>query len=223
MLFVPARLLLPAFLALCGIGLFSILLLPVFFPANKWLTVLPNYNFFALGLGSLLALREAHPRAIRPLLSCSAYSLGVFVVLTAMSAHEFWFRGMSQLKYCSLVIAFFWLIGRASCGFSGPFGKLLELTVFVYLGRISYGLYLFHAFADYPLDLFCRKVMGVTSLPLVPGVGLKAIGTVIAATISWHVLERPMNSLKRWFPYQRQCDAGKPPKSETLIGVQARR
>jgi peptidoglycan/LPS O-acetylase OafA/YrhL len=207
-LFSPARRLLHWFLALCAIGVLSIVLLPLFFPDTKMLAVLPNYNFLALGLGSLLALRKTYPKTLNTLTDCSKYSVVLFAILTAISACGIHFKGITQLSYCTMVVAFFWLIFRASIGFKGWLGKCLTMPILVYLGRISYGLYVLHMFADYPVDVFCRRVIGVSSssLTFTQILALKFCATILGAIISWHLLEYPINSLKRWFPYRRKRD-----------------
>jgi len=180
----------------------SIILLPLCFPETQLLGVLPNYNFFALGLGSLLALRNKHQELLKTLIACSLYSLALFVLLTAVSASGIHFKGIGQLTYCSMIGGFFGLINRASYGFKGWFGKLLTLPILVYLGRISYGLYLLHNFAHFPVYLFCGRVIGVYTLRFSQELALKACATILGAIISWHCLEYPINSLKRLFPYR---------------------
>ena len=39
-----------------------------------------------------------------------------------------------------------WVVLRASTGFRGPIGKLLEIKPLIYLGTISYGIYVYHNF-----------------------------------------------------------------------------
>jgi peptidoglycan/LPS O-acetylase OafA/YrhL len=77
--------------------------------------------------------------------------------------------------------------------------RLLTLAPLVYLGRISYGLYVFHN--------FCRGVDAplVEALPwlgVVPGPVLTLAVVVSLAMLSWHLFEAPVNRLKGWVPYR---------------------
>ncbi|MEO1418953.1 MAG: acyltransferase [Bacteroidota bacterium] len=90
----------------------------------------------------------------------------------------------------------FWLLGRASDGFQGTGGKFLQHPWMVYLGRISYSLYLFHNFMDgfflgitFPEDPFWRFFMYFG-------------GAVIVSTVAYYVVERPFQRLKKYFPYR---------------------
>ncbi|MBI1270884.1 acyltransferase family protein [bacterium] len=72
-------------------------------------------------------------------------------------------------------------------------------TPAVYLGKISYGLYLFHLFSIPVFEVFANL------FPLFQGLERKSAylaTTILMATISWYGLERPMNSLKDRFAYK---------------------
>jgi peptidoglycan/LPS O-acetylase OafA/YrhL len=73
-------------------------------------------------------------------------------------------------------------------------GRLLTLGPFPYLGKISYGLYVFH--------LPCI-VLSATIFSFMPhGNALPALGMTIAVSmLSWHLVEGPINALKKHFPY----------------------
>ena len=88
----------------------------------------------------------------------------------------------------------------------GPVRWLLTRPPAVYLGKISYGLYMFHTFA-----IFTKKALlpYFPSVSMVPGFLLALVTTIIAAMLSWHLFEGPINSLKSRFPYPRSpADAG---------------
>jgi peptidoglycan/LPS O-acetylase OafA/YrhL len=205
-LFAPKHQLLNWVLALCAVGALSILVAPLFFPNTKLLGVLPNFNFFALGLGSLLALRNMHPRMVERLTIFSVYAIVLFFVLNSLKKLGFTSYGIGEISYLALVVSFFGLVSKASTGFGGWLGKFLTIPSILYLGRISYGLYVLHLFADFPVDLFCRKVLGISTstLSFTQVLALKVIFTVLGAMISWHCIEKPINSLKSFFPYRKK-------------------
>ncbi len=109
------------------------------------------------------------------------------------------------------VIAF-WLIARAVVGFKGWFGWFLENPVVLYFGRISYGLYLYHnfvfnAYHTPPTHPVARLLAWIGAWePGLPDsmpfrLALFFSLTVGLATVSWYVIEKPINGLKRYFAY----------------------
>lgn len=109
------------------------------------------------------------------------------------------------------VIAF-WLVARAVVGFEGWFGKFLENPIVVYFGQISYGLYLYHnfvfnAYHTPPTHPMPRLLAWIgTWVPGLPDSILFRLAlffslTVGLATVSWYLIEKPVNKLKRHFTY----------------------
>jgi peptidoglycan/LPS O-acetylase OafA/YrhL len=78
--------------------------------------------------------------------------------------------------------------------------SFLSWTPMAYLGRISYGIYLYHMFA--PNFLNVLKVPDSLKHGLV-GFLIMMLITLALASLSWFVIERPINSLKSRFPYFR--------------------
>ena len=106
----------------------------------------------------------------------------------------------------------FFLIGRAIIGFGGPMKWFLEHPVSQYLGQISYGLYLFHNFvfnvyhtpATHFVPRLWRKL--VSWFPFLDSSYAFQFGyflaiTITLATISWFLIEKPINRLKDRFAY----------------------
>lgn len=113
----------------------------------------------------------------------------------------------------SSAILFAWLVYAAATGFRGVPGKILAAAPIVYLGRISYGIYVYHPLVPAAITKIARR-LGV-ALPASVGVNalIFAAFTILAATISWYVLEKPMNQLKRKFPYRSAEESGPAPVS----------
>ncbi len=101
---------------------------------------------------------------------------------------------------------FTWVVARAGEGFRGPTGAILELQPIVYLGKISYGIYIFHLFVPYVAFKVFNKA-GVGSSYFNSPLGFKALfwtaATILLASISWHLFEKPINDLKTKWPYAR--------------------
>ena len=78
--------------------------------------------------------------------------------------------------------------------------RLLTLAPLVYLGKISYGLYVFHNFC-YGVDVWL--VEALPWLGVVPGPILVFAVVVGMAILSWHLFEGPINRLKDFVPYRK--------------------
>lgn len=106
----------------------------------------------------------------------------------------------------------FFLIGRAVVGFRGPMKWVLENPVSQYMGRISYGLYLFHNFVfnffhTQPTHFTVRAWKRLSEMmPFLTSsyffqFSFYLVLTVVLATISWFLIEKPINNLKDRFSY----------------------
>ena len=101
-------------------------------------------------------------------------------------------------------LVFCWLIGRASRGFGGITGRVLELRPLVYVGVISYGIYVFHLL----VPLLVEDLAGILGISyrdtgFVHFAAASAL-TVAIAALSWRFFEAPINGLKRHFPMPRR-------------------
>lgn len=109
------------------------------------------------------------------------------------------------------IFAFF-LIGKAIIGYEGVMKWILENPVSVFLGRISYGLYLYHNFVfnhyhitpTHPVYRLMNRIY--RSFPaleenLVFNFSMYVLLTVLVATLSWYIIEKPINNLKNRFRY----------------------
>ncbi|MBK8553827.1 MAG: hypothetical protein IPL53_23360 [Ignavibacteria bacterium] len=90
-----------------------------------------------------------------------------------------------------------YIIYKASSGFRGMTGKILELPFLIYLGKISYGLYLYHNF----IPMIC-KVLG---LPAFGNIYINFMVQlsllILISSLSWFLIEKPINGLKKYFSY----------------------
>lgn len=79
----------------------------------------------------------------------------------------------------------------------GILRRVLGIPAFLWLGIVSYGVYLFHPVVLHTLSNIPLARFGMDSpLGYVAVVVLELLLVVIAATVSWHFVERPMNALK---------------------------
>jgi peptidoglycan/LPS O-acetylase OafA/YrhL len=154
----------------------------------------------ALGVGALLALAKLSrgTSAGTRLRTDVIGATGAAIVLTTALG-----RGRIEGQAVLQVVAtalFGWLVWRASSGMSGALGRLLNLRPVRYLGRISYGFYLIHNFA---WGIVAASGVDMLALPSTIRLGALFVTTLAIAATSWHAMEKPLNDLKRWFPYVR--------------------
>ena len=193
--------------------------------------VLPFAWLDGLGLGALLAF-ACEPTSRRQPIDRSRlirlsglFGIPIFVVavLTKHTPHETFAILFLEL---GASLTFLWLVARSAEGFKGSVGKLLEFKPLIYLGQISYGLYLVHPvipdafkhlmrewnvaltqwdvpqtvylFAQFVSPRFATKIAALTMLVVY------TTATVGVATVSWFAWEKPFNKLRRHIAYGRR-------------------
>lgn len=160
----------------------------------------------SLGLGSLLAIVSANNFA-KPWMLRYVRLLALPVGFTLLIALEYGSSTIlgGKLKIIlynsAIAIIFSWTVLAASRGFKGWPGRMLEFTPLVYIGKISYGIYVYHLLVP-GLLRYLSELM-IFSLPsgVWPRFIIYSVTTLLIATISWFALERPINRIKRKFPY----------------------
>lgn len=106
----------------------------------------------------------------------------------------------------NVAIGFFfgWLVVELARGGLGRVGRTLQSKPLIYLGKISYGLYVFHMFAPLIVDSVRAGLGWAGRLALPVQIVTYAGLTFTLAALSWHCFEAPINRLKRFFPYHRE-------------------
>lgn len=167
------------------------------FAVNLWgVRPHPSATFYLLParawellLGSLLALNILPAPAGRGLREIAA-ALGLGLIGTsvlALSAADP-FPGWNAALPCIGAALIIWAgIGGDSLG-----GRLLGLQPLVFIGRISYSLYLWH----WPIIVFVKYA---TNRPLSPAeAGMAVAASLVAATLSWRFIEQPFRGKGRF-------------------------
>jgi peptidoglycan/LPS O-acetylase OafA/YrhL len=166
-----------------------------------------------LGAGCLLAAAgRLELGRLRP----ESLALGLLVAGLAMIAAVQLLGLSSTFRQTGLALCFGWLVWSAAKGFSGWLGRFLGSAAMVFIGKISYGIYVIQGFALFywywllyssplPVSRICAK-LGIP-VSVFEGhavtIAMEILITVVAALISYHFLETPIQSLKRHFPYTR--------------------
>jgi peptidoglycan/LPS O-acetylase OafA/YrhL len=161
-----------------------------------------------LGGGALLALlahRDSLGSALRERLGwlCAVGGIALLAALVVMRVMNTGYTPYVVLEDTASTLMFVALVHRAATGFRGWAGGLLEWRPLVYVGTISYGVYVFHNIV--PTAALLPQRLGISlALPTGEGLGMFLFVTVVTitlATISWWLFERPVNRLKEYFPY----------------------
>lgn len=155
-----------------------------------------------LGMGALLAVlshtdgwREWLERNLtRVILPATGTAFVALYVLESRGLD-----GGAGLVFGDLALSgvFCWLIASAARGFSGPAGAVLDWKPLRYLGRISYGIYVYHPFMP-GLCLWLLATLGWEA-PRSATVAFVVFtaATLVVSSLSWHLLEKPLNDLGR--------------------------
>jgi peptidoglycan/LPS O-acetylase OafA/YrhL len=194
------RLSMRAILFICGVlALFSLLLRGVVIalgykhPAIWAMHILRPE---AILMGTIIAFALIRGYAWRiPLLIAGAIGLAVLVIMYAadqqIGAYEYW-QFYVYAASAAAMGALLWEACRA-----GPFNAFLSLAPMRYLGKISYGIYVYHLICieavvlniNAPTDMLMWTAMLIAALALTIGV----------ASASYYLIERPFLRIKNSF------------------------
>ena len=154
-------------------------------------------NIDLLGLGALLAYIKMHMKDRLPAFTkyCLIFGGTMYianVVISSLypgSVINIFTRTFEGILTC-------WLVNKASDGFGGFVGRVLEFKPLLYIGKISYGLYLYHLFIP-PLTPRIMHRFGI-QMPesFIEVCILNATITLILASVSWYLIEAPISRLK---------------------------
>jgi peptidoglycan/LPS O-acetylase OafA/YrhL len=215
-LFVPQKFLPRVFYTMIAAGIVFRILFFVLHPASASETVSPSIltpaSLDAFGLGGLLACWHGNGKTKNTFLPKLCWVILPFWVLLKIMQDHTLAAGLDK-AYAALISMV--LIEGASNGYRNHFGRILESRPVTYLGKISYGIYLYHLLV--PI-VFWRVFFAVAhrlpasmkpgyqilqeflALPVVNFVAYFLI-TVLLASASWYFLELPINNLKRYIRY----------------------
>ena len=160
----------------------------------------PNYLVSTtdpLAAGALLAMWKAGwiPWLSREMIAKLTFTAAaIFAACVAMSVQDLWYRPSVIFSPFAESFLFAWLLLVILEGKLQLFAKFLRTRWLIYIGKISYGVYLYHALvwnvvADHIIDLS-------DSHRLAQGL-IATIATILFATVSWQLIEKPLLGLKR--------------------------
>ena len=207
-----------------------ILLLILAAPVSRWLAWSLEWgwdpNLFTLGAhdclgaGALLALlqRSISKREIDWITTWTGLAGAALITLSVLVDNLV----VTALRQNATGLIFAFVIWRAANGIRGPIGRFLQWGPSLYLGRISYGVYVIHGFAPalwlwffYSAPIPGYRIFARLGLPedlyqsLPVQLFVNSSITFALAILSWHLLEIPLNHLKQRFPYRDRNDDSK--------------
>lgn len=200
-LFLPKKHLLKAIFITIGLGVISKFVCYGLNLNEVQILVFPLASMDSLALGALLAFYKHNHEQFKQNHQ-TLCNLGLWVCLPLLIFFNKITLFNMLLRPTVLAIFYVWLISRASEGFSGIYGKILELKPLVFLGKISYGVYLYHVFLN-PTFEKAHELNLFSPIPLPLEILLKIIITLAIAIPSWLLIEKPINNLKRHFSYKK--------------------
>lgn len=141
-----------------------------------------------LVLGALIAAarRAGLMPAPGPKAIAAAAASAALIVALAPWGHAVVLAVLTAMAEIAAAIVICHIVSGAAPGASAV-ARILELGSLQYLGRISYGLYLFH----FPVAVLLRDTY--TGLP---GFALIAAASAVLASASWYLVERPILAMK---------------------------
>ena len=185
----------------------------IYIVPNRFLGVLPLSQFDTFGMGALLAylpFSKWQPSWLEKkpvVISLFAGS----VLLTIVVLNISWPSAFFNLTFS---VGALLIIHQAQKGFKGVIGWILDLPVLQYLGRISYGLYIYHMFMPWlwrcltgketryplPIALFTKPWMSKDIVNL----AAQSLLLIGIASLSWFLFEKPINGFKNISPGKRK-------------------
>ncbi len=138
-------------------------------------------RFFELGIGCLLAFDKIKISSDKTNSSLSLFGLAL-IIFSAFALNYSYFPGLLAIVPC-LGAALIILTGKTNKTFVA---KLLSGRFLVFIGKISYSLYLWHL----PLLTLYKKYQGNSDLSLLENLILIAV-LITISTLSWKFVELP--------------------------------
>ena len=94
-----------------------------------------------------------------------------------------------------------WIIGTGiNNEYKGIMKLILENRLVIYLGKICYGIYLYHFLAPYLAKYLYTFIPMKNPFPrflVIENAFIYFILTIMMAAISWQLIEQPINNLKK--------------------------
>ncbi|MEA2157506.1 MAG: hypothetical protein QOE11_3646 [Solirubrobacteraceae bacterium] len=154
----------------------------------------------AVAMPAIAGRLQARRQVLGPV-ALAAFATLAAVVVAAPSAQQLVLGGYPLILVSSIVVVSYLVSGPVT----GPL-RLLESAPFVYVGRLSYAIYLWHYVVFHALT---TEALG-TSKPV--SIAIRLLLALGLSMLSYHVVEQRFLRLKnrRWEPPDRSGDVARP-------------
>jgi peptidoglycan/LPS O-acetylase OafA/YrhL len=201
---VPRRWLAGAFIACAALAPVSRMVLEQWFPEIRHGEAISTTALDYFGIGALLALAMDRGMAAgdKRLRNGAWLAFAAYAVLYLFGEAGRPVEGLRYLQQTLVAIAFVGLISSTLTGIGGLLGKLLEHPAVQYVGKLSFGLYLFHT----PVPMFLGWVMPFLWGNFFNGywqilrLGVFALTAWGFAWLCWRYLEHPFTGARKHAP-----------------------
>jgi peptidoglycan/LPS O-acetylase OafA/YrhL len=162
----------------------------------------------SLGMGAMLAYfwRTTLTMAtIQKRLTLLILPLGVFLYIATLVLYHYHIKPsvFFTLNDFSASLIFTWLVGTAGQGFKGIAARFMTIPSFIYLGKISYGIYVYHYFMPLLITPFFNAINLPYQEPGFINFVISSLLTLVIASLSWRLIELPLNNFKNRFQYYK--------------------
>lgn len=172
------------------------------------LYVFPGASFDGLGAGALLAmgLRSPLTSGANWFFNRAGLAIGITLVVSLEILIRIKAANV-QIAYGVMTdfgwsLVFYHLVRGAWTGLKGIWGTVCELRPLTYVGEISYGLYVYHLLVPALVAWSFQVAHWTLPQSMAVRFWIYSACNLLLATISWHLFEKPLNDLKRFFPYK---------------------
>jgi peptidoglycan/LPS O-acetylase OafA/YrhL len=172
-----------------AVGVLSRVVLPLLTSSTITLGTPTVVSLDALALGGILAWRR-HRDAMPLKLGWAVITGLALIGLSTWLMHAGrGFKAIQLLDPIGIELVAIWAVDGCVRGFGGALGHVLSWGPLRAIGTVSYGVYLFHVWIVWGL-LAHGWEMGLALFGAVLAL------TLVVSTLSWHILERPLNRMK---------------------------
>lgn len=161
-----------------------------------------------LGFGALLAIWEDRGELTsKEGLLTTVFLRGGLIIFVGLQIHYLCGAPSviaESLRFTALGMVFTWCVFRTAIGVAGRGQKIMENSILIYLGKISYGLYIYHNFVRFVLTPHIQALGLNQYVEAVVRVSVMSAVTILLSALSWRLFESPLNRLKRRYPYYKK-------------------
>jgi len=172
------------------------------FPINS-VYVFTTTCFDSFGIGALLAYMFLydHDKLNRILNNSKYFIISVIIFISALVISKLFIVNYKEcrtiLERFLFSVTCFWIVGWGVINsYSGWFKNIVELKIVIYIGKISYGLYLYHNFIGNISIIKNHRFFHSSTGDNLAKAFIFFIITFLVSTISFYIIENPINKLK---------------------------